>query len=70
MLHAVSRLNERRADRFALALTAGHDAFISAMRRLGSQNLIEEKPSRGTVWFFHTHPPVEDRIAAARVDAT
>ena len=69
VLHAVSRLNERRADRFALALTAGHDAFITAMRRLGSQNLIEEKPSRRTVWLFHTHPPVEDRIAAARADA-
>jgi STE24 endopeptidase len=66
LLHAVSRMNERRADRFALSVTRQHHAFISAMRRLGSQNLAEEKPSRLAVWLFHTHPPIEERIAAAR----
>ena len=66
VLHAISRLNERRADRFALALTQHRDPFIAAMKRLGSQNLSEENPSRLAVWLFHTHPPIEDRIAAAR----
>ena len=37
-----SRHNERRADRFALDLTRRPLAFISAMRRLGSQNLAED----------------------------
>ena len=66
LVNAVSRLNERRADRFALSLTRRADAFISAMRRLGSQNLAEESPSRAAVLLFHTHPPLEERIAAAR----
>jgi len=64
--NAWSRHNERRADRFALALTRRPPAFISAMRRLGSQNLAEERPSRLVLWFFHTHPTIEQRIAAAR----
>ena len=66
LLNALSRANERRADAFALTLTRQQDAFVSAMRRLGAQNLIEESPSRAAVWLFHTHPPIEERIAAAR----
>lgn len=69
IMNAVSRLNERRADRFALSLTRRGDAFVSAMRRLGAQNLVEESPSRTAVWLFHTHPPIDERIAAARVSA-
>jgi STE24 endopeptidase len=65
-VNALSRWNERRADRFALALTERPAAFISAMRRLAAQNLAEERPSRAVLWFFHTHPPIEQRIEAAR----
>ena len=64
--NALSRRNERRADRFALRLTGHTDACVSAMRRLGAQNLAEERPSRAAVWFFHTHPPIEERIESAR----
>jgi STE24 endopeptidase len=63
---AWSRHNERRADRFALELTGRHDAFVSAMRRLAAQNLAEPNPSPVVRWFFHTHPPIDERIAAAR----
>jgi len=66
LVHAFSRVNERRADRFALALTRRNDAFVSAMRRLGVQNLEEENPTRTSVWLFHSHPPIEERIEAAR----
>ena len=65
IVHALSRVNERRADAFAIALTGQNDAFVSAMRRLGSQNLAEESPSRASVLLFHSHPPIEERIAAA-----
>jgi len=64
--HAWSRRHERRADRFALMLTEQPAAFISAMRRLGAQNLADERPSAATLWFFHTHPTIEERIEAAR----
>ena len=43
---ALSRRHERRADRFALDLTSNPGAFVSAMRRLGAQNLAEDRPSR------------------------
>jgi STE24 endopeptidase len=64
--NAWSRHNERRADRFALRLTGRADAFVSAMKRLGSQNLAEERPSRLVYWFFHTHPTMDERIVSAR----
>ena len=67
MRAAFSRVNERKADRFALRLTGSREPFVSAMRRLGAQNLAEETPSRLAVWLFHTHPPIEERIAAARI---
>jgi len=51
---------------FALDLTRNPAAFISAMRRLGAQNLAEEHPSRLVQWLFYSHPPLNERIAAAR----
>jgi len=66
LVHALSRWNERRADRYALTLTGHAAPFISAMRRLGNQNLAEEQPSRIALWLFHSHPPIEQRIEAAR----
>jgi len=66
IVNAVSRRNERRADRFAITLTKQPAAFISAMKRLGTQNLAEEHPSRLVLWLFHSHPPIEQRIEAAR----
>jgi len=65
LLNAVSRRNERRADRFALTMTRRPAAFVSAMKRLAAQNLAEPAPSRTAVWLFHTHPPIEQRLKAA-----
>ena len=64
--NAWSRAHERRADRFALDLTANAAAFITAMRRLAAQNLAEDRPSRVVELLFYTHPPVSARIAAAQ----
>jgi STE24 endopeptidase len=66
VVNALSRWNERRADRYALKLTQQPAAFISAMKRLGTQNLAEERPSLAVLWLFHTHPPIEQRIKAAQ----
>ena len=65
-IHALSRRHERRADAYALQLTSRPAAFVSAMRRLGAQNLAEPQPSRAAVWLFHSHPPIEERIDRAR----
>lgn len=63
--NAVSRHQERRADAFALRMTGGADAFRAALRRLASQHLVEERPSRLTRWLYHRHPTVAERLAAA-----
>jgi STE24 endopeptidase len=65
--HALSRAHERRADRYALDMTRQPDAFISAMRRLGQQNLAEEFPSTVVRWLFYSHPPIRERVEAARL---
>jgi STE24 endopeptidase len=64
--NALSRAYERSADRFALELTRNPGAFISAMKRLGAQNLAEERPSKAAEWLFYSHPPLAERIAAAQ----
>ncbi len=64
--HAMSRAFERSADRFALDLTRNPGAFVSAMRRLGAQNLAEEHPSKIVQLLFYSHPPIRERIAAAQ----
>jgi STE24 endopeptidase len=64
--HAMSRAFERSADSFALRLTRNPGAFVTAMRRLGEQNLAEDNPSRIVQWLFYSHPPIRARIAAAQ----
>ena len=66
LANAMSRVHERRADRYALDTTRQPAAFISAMKRLGQQNLAEEDPSPLVQWLFYSHPPIKQRIEAAR----
>jgi STE24 endopeptidase len=70
VVNALSRSHERRADRYALEMTGNAAGFMSAMRRLGAQNLAEERPSRLVEILFYSHPSVADRIEAARVWAS
>ena len=64
--NALSRAQERAADRYALETTRNPDAFVSAMKRLSQQNLAEERPSRLVRLLFYSHPPIRERIDAAR----
>jgi STE24 endopeptidase len=64
--NGVSRVHERRADRYALGLTGNAPAFISAMKRLATQNLAEERPSRVVEVLLHSHPSTQARIEAAQ----
>jgi STE24 endopeptidase len=64
-LNAYSRFNERQADRYCFRSVAGVEPFISAMTKLADQNLAEKTPSRWVEWFFHSHPAIAKRVAAA-----
>jgi hypothetical protein len=41
-------------------------AFTPGLRRVGAQNLVEERPSRLVELLCHRHPPLYRRLAAAR----
>ena len=64
-LNAFSRFNERQADRYAFENIASIAPFISSMNKLAEQNLAERTPSRWVEWWFHSHPAVARRVAAA-----
>jgi STE24 endopeptidase len=64
-LNAYSRFNERQADRYCFQSVASVEPFISAMSKLAEQNLAEKTPSRWVEWFFHSHPAIAKRVAAA-----
>ena len=66
LANAMSRAQERAADRYALATTKNVDAFVTAMKRLSQQNLAEEYPSPVVRWLFYSHPPIRERIEAAK----
>ena len=65
-INAFSRYNEREADRYAFRSIASVEPFISSMNKLAEQNLAERSPSRWVEWFFHSHPAISRRVAAAR----
>jgi STE24 endopeptidase len=64
-LNAYSRYNERQADRYAFESIASVEPFISSMNKLADQNLAERTPSKWIEWFFHSHPGIASRVAAA-----
>jgi len=64
-LNWFSRYNERQADRYAFENIGSVGPFISSMSKLAEQNLAERTPSRWVEWWFHSHPAVSRRIAAA-----
>ena len=65
VLNAYSRFNERQADRYAFESIASIEPFISSMNKLAEQNLAERTPSKWVEWFFHSHPSISRRVAAA-----
>jgi len=65
VLNAYSRFNERQADRYAFESIASIEPFISSMNKLADQNLAERTPSKWVEWFFHSHPSISRRLAAA-----
>jgi STE24 endopeptidase len=64
-LNALSRFDEREADRYAWENIPDIGPFLSSMQKLADQNLAERTPSKFVEWFFHSHPSIAKRIAAA-----
>jgi STE24 endopeptidase len=64
-LNAFSRYNERQADRYAFESISSVAPFVSSMNKLAEQNLAERTPSRWVEWWFHSHPAIARRVAAA-----
>lgn len=64
-LNAYSRYNERQADRYAFESIASVEPFVSSMNKLAEQNLAERTPSKWVELFFHSHPSISRRLAAA-----
>ena len=65
-LNAYSRFNERQADRYAFESIASVEPFVTSMNKLAEQNLAERTPSKWVEWFFHSHPSISRRLAAAQ----
>jgi len=65
-LNAYSRFHERQADRYAFESISSVEPFITSMNKLAEQNLAERTPSKWVEWFFHSHPAISRRLAAAR----
>jgi len=65
LMNAYSRSKEREADRYALESIPDIAPFISSMNKLADQNMAEREPSQFVEWFFHSHPAISKRIAAA-----
>jgi len=64
-MNAYSRYCERQADRYAFSTIGDINPFISSMNKLAEQNLAEKTPSKFVEWFFHSHPAISRRVAAA-----
>lgn len=64
-LNAYSRRKERQADRYSFQALPSIGPFVSSMEKLCEQNLAEREPSPVVEWFFHSHPAISKRVAAA-----
>lgn len=67
--NALSRQIEHNADVFAAGNTHLGTAGVRAFARLGSQGLSPLHPPRSVVWYFYTHPSLDERIWYAAREA-
>jgi STE24 endopeptidase len=58
-----SRVHEREADDFALALTNNPQAMASSLVKLGKDNLANLHPHPLYAGFYYSHPPLPQRVA-------
>ena len=61
---ALSRRQEREADRFALDTTGRADLLVSGLKRLSKDNLSNLTPHPFYVFMNYSHPPTLERVKA------
>jgi len=67
---AIMRRYEREADRIAVELTGTSEYMVAALKRLAKDNLTNLHPHPLYVWFYYSHPPLPERIAALQSGST
>jgi len=58
----ISRMNEKKADSFAIELTNNFSAFESTMLKLSELNLSDKSPNKIIEMLFYSHPSINNRI--------
>jgi len=58
----ISRMNEKKADSFAIELTNNFSAFESTMLKLSELNLSDKSPNKIIEILFYSHPSINNRI--------
>ena len=64
VMNAVSRLNEKQADRFAARTTGDPDGLADALKKLATNNLSNLTPHPFYVFLNYSHPPLLERVQA------
>lgn len=60
------RYLEKQADTFALDHVQNKQSFLSAITKLGNQNLSDPSPGRLVEFLLYTHPPTSKRLHYAK----
>jgi STE24 endopeptidase len=63
---ALSRRNEREADRFAASTTDGGEALAAGLARLSKDSLSNLTPHPFYVFLNYSHPPALERMHRLR----
>ena len=58
----VSRIMERQADSYEISLTKDRQSAVTAMEKLYQTSLGIPRPSKIYKLWYHSHPPLEERI--------
>ncbi len=62
---AITRIEERQADRFGLNLTRNPEAAARAFVSLGKYNFDDPDPPRFIYYWFYSHPSLKERVEDA-----
>ena len=64
VMSLVSRRNEYEADRYAVQIHGSSEDLISALKKLVDENKSFPLAHKLTIFFYHSHPPIVDRLKA------